>query len=277
LIAEGALAALLVAASVEVESATDCPSAAAVAARLPPGPGPADRALVRASEGRLTLALVRADGGVVVERQLEVRGSCDDLAGAVALIITLWQAQEHPALPGPPALPTTPPRTGPWSLEARTDLFASLAGAAVDPGAAFTASLWRRRWGLGFSLSGTTPRTEALGRGRTSWLRGTVGIGPAARLLPARVHVDLRLEGLLGLTFARGSGYQTDAAPVGSLLGGRLGLEASRAWGRLLLSAGAAGTYWPAQALVVDAGGVQRALPRAEARAGAGVGFRFDL
>ena len=281
--AEGVLVALLIAGAVRIESTTPCPTAAAVEARLQAlGSAPSgapDRALVRDVGGKLTLILLRADGSAVVERQIEVQGSCADLAGAVALIITVWQAQEHPALPRAPSLAPAPPppERRPFSLEARTDVFASFAGTDVSPGAALLAEVWRRRWGLAVSVSGTTPREQALGRGRAAWSRASVGLGPARRLIAGWARVDLRLEALFGLTAARGSGYQTNEAPVGSTFGGGAGLGVSHAFGNLVISAGAAGAFWLAQELAVDASGDRRAVPRAEARAGAGVGFRFDL
>jgi hypothetical protein len=278
LAAEAALLALLLAGAVQVVSTTPCPTAAAVEARLPalaPTPsGAPDRALIRGSEGKVTLTLVRADGTAVVERQIEAPGSCPDLAGAAALIIAVWQAQEHPDLPPAPTLVSHPARL---TVEAKTDLFASLAGAEVSPGATLTAVLWRRRWGLALSLSGTAQHEGALGAGRATWTRGALGLGVARRLVAGWARLDLHVEALLGLTVARGSGYQSDAAPVGSTFGGGAGMTVSHVWGRLLVSAGASGARWLAQDLAVSVSGDRRALPVTEARAGAGLGLRFDL
>jgi hypothetical protein len=277
LAAESGLLALIFAGAVQVASTTPCPSAAEVEARLPPltSAGAPDRALIGAADGKLTLTLARADGSTVVERQIEARGSCADLAGAVALIVTVWQAQEHPDLPRAPTLAAPP--SPPLTLEARTDLFASLAGAEVSPGATLAAVLWRRRWGLAFSLSGTTLREGALGGGRAAWTRGALGLGPARRLVAGWARVDLDLAALFGMTVARGSGYQTDATPVGSTFGGGAGLRVSHAWRRLVISVGATGARWMAQDLAVEASGDRRALPRSEVRAGAGLGVRWDL
>jgi hypothetical protein len=282
LAAEGVLVALLLAGAVQVESAVPCPTGAEVEARLAPlltpAPGPPDRALIGGAGGRLTLTLVRPDGSAVVERQLEARGSCADLAGVLALMVAVWHAQQHPELPLAPTLATpapSPPRL--LSLEARTQLFASLAGPTLSPGAMLSAILWRRSWGLGLSLSGTTLREQALGRGTAAWTRGALGLGPARRLLARPVSIDLRVEALAGLTLGRGSGYMRDDTPTAWTYGGGAGLEVSRAWGALVLCAGASGALWQAQELLVDVSGDRRPLPQAEARAGAGLGFRFDL
>jgi hypothetical protein len=280
LVAEGALLALLVAGAVQVTSSTPCPTAPQVEARLPPlTPRDApDRALLAASDGALTLTLVRADGSAVVERQIEAQGSCADLAGAVALIVAVWQAQEHPELPRAPTLAAAPPAAPRvLILEARTGLFASLAGAEVSPGATLSAALWRRRWGLALSLSGTTPREGALGRGRAAWTRGALGLGPARRLLAGWARLDLELQALAGLTRARGSGYQSDATPLASTFGGSAGVGVSHAWTRLVISLGATAARWLGQEMAVDPRGARRPLPPTEVRAGAGLGFRWDL
>jgi hypothetical protein len=278
LAAEAALA-LLVAGAVQVASTTPCPTAAEVSAHLPAttASGPPDRALLRAAGSTLTLTLERADGSAVVERQIEAQGSCADLAQAVALIVTVWQAQEHPDLPPAPTLLEHRAPAPSLSLEARTGVFASLAGAVVSPGATLSAILWRRRWGLALAVSGTTLREEALGRGRAAWTRGALGLGVARRLLAGWVRLDLDVGALLGLTLARGSGYQADATPLGSTFGGGAGLTVSHAWSRLVVSAGATGTRWLAQELAVDPGGARQRLPQTELRAGAGLGFRWDL
>jgi hypothetical protein len=272
------LALLLFAAAVHVESTVDCPSAAEVEARLPPLAAPAgapDRALVGSAGGKLTLTLLRADGSAVVDRQLDAQGSCAELAHALALMIAVWHAQEHAELPRPAALAPPPPRT--LSLEARTHLLASLSGGEVSPGALLSAALWRRRWGLALSVSGTTLREQPLGRGTAAWTRGALGLGPARRLVTSPVALDLSVEALLGLTLGRGSGYASNDTPTAWTVGGGASLFLSRAWGPFLLSFGTSGALWRAQDLLVDVAGDRRRLPGAEARAGAGLGLRFDL
>jgi hypothetical protein len=269
---------VVLAGAVQVESATPCPTAAAVEARLPalPAPaGPPDRALIRSADGKLTLTLARADGSAVVERQIAAQGTCADLAGAVALIVAVWQAQAHPELPTAPTIVTPPEPT--LTMEAKAHVVASLAGADVSPGAALSAVLWRRRWGVALSLSGTALREEALGRGRAAWTRGALGLGVARRLLAGWARLDLDVAALFGLTVARGSGYQTDAAPVGSTFGGSLGLTVSHTWGKLVLAAGATAAHWLAQDMTVDLSGARRPLPQTELRAAAALGFRWDL
>jgi hypothetical protein len=225
--------------------------------------------------GKLTLTLHRADGSAVVERQLDAQGSCAELAGALALMIAVWHAQEHAELPGPAALAPPPPRA--YALEARTHLLASFSGGEVAPGALLAVVLWRRRWGLALSATGTTLREQPLGRGTAAWTRGALALGPTRRLVAGPLALDLSLEALLGLTFGRGSGYASNQSPTGWTLGGGAGLLLSRAWGPFLLSLGSSGAVWRAQDLVVDGAGARRGLPRAELRASAGLGLRFDL
>jgi hypothetical protein len=281
LAAEAALVALLVAGTVSVQSETSCPSAAAVETRLPaltsPADGPPDRALIRHLGGMLTLTLVRADGSTVVERQLGALGSCEDLAGAAALVIAVWQAQEHAAIPLASRIePPRPPAARPLALEARSDVFASFAGAQVGPGATLSVSLWRQRWGLALSLSGTTPREQALGRGRAAWSRPAIGFGPVRRLWAGWARVDLQVQALAGMTIASGTGYRQDAAPTGWTPGGAAGLYVSHLWRKLVVSVGAMGALWGSQELLVSVSGDRQGLPRTELRAGAGLGFQFD-
>jgi hypothetical protein len=211
----------------------------------------------------------------VVERQLDAQGSCAELAGALALKIAVWHAQEHAELPRPAALSPPPPRV--FAIEARTQLLASFSGGDVAPGALLAAVLWRRRWGLALSATGTTLREQPLGRGTAAWTRGALALGPARRLLAGPVALDLSAEALLGLTVGRGSGYVSDQSPTGWTLGGGAGLVLSRAWGPFQVSLGSSGALWRAQDLVVDGSGARRRLPRTELRAGAGLGLRFDL
>jgi hypothetical protein len=280
--AEGLVLALLLAADVTVESTAPCPDAADVEARLPPlaappGGGP-DRALVSGAPGRLTLRLSRADGSAVVERQLDAQGTCADLAGALALMIAVWHAQQHTELPRPATLraPAPPPPRA-LSVEAGTQLYASLSGGEVSPGAMLSAVLWRQAWGLALTVSGTAPREHQLGRGVASWTRGALGLGPARRLLAAPVGLDVWVAALAGLTVGRGTGYTSNDTTTAWTLGGGAGLSLSRAFGPWLLTLGASGALWPPLELLVSVAGDRQALPRTEARAGVGLGLRFDL
>jgi hypothetical protein len=280
--AEGLVLALLLAAAVTVESTAACPTAAAVEAHLPPLATPADgapdRARVSGAPGGLTLTLSRADGSAVVERQLEAQGTCDELAGALALMIAVWHAKQHTELPRPGTLQApapAPPST--VSVEAGTQLYASLIGGEVSPGALLSAVLWRRAWGLGLAVSGTTLREQALGRGVASWTRAALGLGPAHRLLAQPVGVDVWVGALAGLTMARGSGFSSNDTATAWTPGAGAGLTFSRAFGPWLLSLGAGGALWRAQQLAVSGTDVRLALPQAEARAGAGLGLKFDL
>jgi hypothetical protein len=284
LAADGVVLALLLAAAVDVQSTVPCPSAAEVEARLPPlalqgaPAGARDRAVVSRSGGTLTLALSRADGSAVVERQLDAQGSCSELAEALALMIAVWHAQEHPDVPRPPALQRPAVRPpGAYSVEAGTQLFASLSGGDVSPGALLSARLWRRAWGVALSVSGTALREQPLGRGLAAWTRGAIGLGPARRLLAEPLRLDVWVEGLAGLTVGRGRGYAANDTPAVWTVGGGTGLSISRALGPVTLSLGASGALWPDQQLVVNVAGDRQPLPRVEARVGAGLGLRFDL
>lgn len=273
---------LLMAGAVKVEGTLTCPTAAAVeeqlAALLPPGAGEPDRAFIGGSETHPTLTLTRADGSAVVERQIDAQGSCTDLAGALALMVAVWHAQQHPTLPLAPRLPAPlmPPAQR-LRLEAHTQVFASAAGPEVSPGARLSATLWSRRWGLTLSVSGTPFRERSLGRGQAAWTRGAVALGPARRLLARAINLDLHLSGLAGLTLGRGVGYPEDRSPTVWTFGASAGLDVSRVIGRFVLLAGLDGTVWRPQELMVDVSGEIRALPWAEIRAGGGLGFVFDL
>jgi hypothetical protein len=165
------------------------------------------------------------------------------------------------------------------TLEAVPRVVASLAGSELVAGGALTAGLWGRAFGLVLSATGTALHDGALGRGRTTWTRAAVGLGPGYRLGSGSVRLDVRAELLAGLVWARGEGYDVDRSAFAASPGGGAALELSRSWGSLLFSVGLSAAAWPfAQALVLDAQSQARAtLPRFEARAGAGVGFRFGL
>src|SRR5262245_41823281 len=116
-------AALLLATSIDVQSATDCPSAAAVSARLArllPPPDPLDhtapdRVALRLAGPDLDVTLVRepAGGGEEIalgERRLPSGGrSCAELAELAAVLVASWELDPRAAvslaLAPPPAAP----------------------------------------------------------------------------------------------------------------------------------------------------------------------------
>src|SRR6185436_7776195 len=97
--------------SVIIESATTCPSAAEVEARLrvllPPAPEGAapKRATLVAEDGALHVHFGAADGTALGDRTVAVEASCADRANVVAVVIAAWEAQRRSEEVQAPLLP----------------------------------------------------------------------------------------------------------------------------------------------------------------------------
>jgi hypothetical protein len=265
-----------------VESATICPTAAEVDARLrvllpPAGQAPPKRARVAAEAGALHVHLDAADGTALGDRLVPIEASCADRASVVAVVIAAWDAQQRaeviqaPALPRPaspidvvaaaPAL--APPRL---ALEATAGPALTLTSDGLSPAAAAALSLWGRRVGARLGLSGFLPRTQDVGAGSARWSRAGLSLELGLRLRGRAGRLDAHGGVVAGLVTARGAGFDVDHTRTSLSPGLTAGVDASRAFGPLVLGLGVTGAAFAEQALVdassEAAAPVSRALPR---------------
>jgi hypothetical protein len=284
---------------VVVESATACPTAAEVDARLrvllpaPDGDAPPKHATLDDDAGTLRVHLTGPDGAVLGDRTVVVEASCADRANVVAVVIAAWDVQQRaqqvddPSLPhrAPPALPAPPtivvasaPARAPErpTLELALGPAVTLVDGGAAPTAALAAGLWGRRFGARVALFGLWPRDAELGDGRARWTRvgATFELGARARGRAGRL--DLHAGFVAGAVVAEGQGFELDHTQGGFSPGAVVGADWSYTLGRFFVGAGGALSAWTAQRLVSDATTpTTHALPRLQPSLDAHVGVVF--
>jgi hypothetical protein len=297
-----AFAAQLATSRVVVESATSCPTAADVEARLqvllPPlaeGAAP-ERATLLADDGALRVRLSAADGTALGERTVTVDASCADRANVVAVVIAAWEQQRRAEPVDAPALPHSPRRAPPPRAEAVAVVAAAptpaLAGpqleltlgpavtfvdGGVTPTGILAAALWGRRAGARLELFGLLPRADALGDARAQWSRAGAAVELGVRLRGRFGRLDAHAGLVAGVVVAQGQGFDLDHTTGGFSPGALAGLDWSALVGaRFVVGASARLSAWTAQRLVEGATTpVARALPRLQPALGLHVGVIF--
>jgi hypothetical protein len=258
---------------VEVRSATGCPSAEAVAARLHPMlpsgwlPGPTgDLASVEVLEARadgavgLRLQLLRPDGSMAGDRRLVLQGSCEERADAIATVIAAWETDFAPAAPpGPtvaePSRPTltahtSEPSAEPSAAGLELALGASV-GAAVVGGVAATAGLEAiagrptSRWQFRLAGATETARQRNLDLGEVSWKHTTIAAGLVLRSPGARWHFSVDTGPSLGWATLAGHGYAQDKTQSVFEYGLAAGLRVERELGRFAVWLEWRTNFWP--------------------------------
>jgi len=216
--------------------AADCPEAAAVEAKLRETLGLSSEVRIEervsvAREGdQLRVTARGKDDRLLGERLLPAEGSCEELAGAVAVVLAAWISDEHPEYvaaapapetpppapsePVPPPLPPsaiapvvaplpptraaeTPPPTarrkaGHFDIGAA--LGASISGDGVVPLGALGGRWMPEGMGLGGSLSASVSgsRSLDLSEGSVRYWRWPLLLGPALRLPLGAAFLDLQ-------------------------------------------------------------------------------------
>jgi hypothetical protein len=263
-----------------VQSATTCPTADEVEARLrvllPPATEgtAAKRASIAAEDGALHVHLDAPDGTPLGDRRIATDdASCTDRASVVAVIIAAWDAQRRvevqaPALPRPAppdvvVAAATPPAAPPLSVEVIAGPAMTLTSAGLSPAAHLALSAWRSRVGARLGLTGFAPRTDDVGSGSARWSRAGVSFELGLRLGGRAGRLDAHAGLMAGLLTARGIGFDVDHTQARLVPALTAGLDASRAFGRLILGLGVSGAAFNRQTLIDEtttpAG---RALPR---------------
>lgn len=217
----------LLAAAVEVEGSTSCPSAAQVSERLgsllPPRPTGAEsgRARLWSQGDEVVVQLDAADGSVVGTRRFPQTYACEDLASAIAVSLAAWASDVHPAFapqleaqPPPrlattavpvvvaarrPEQPASPPLN--FAVGVGAGVAASVASSDVaDVAGDVVVAAWLRPSGWWLSprleLDGQTQRRVSLSQGAASWRRFSLGVG-----------VERTLVGQAGYRGADGEGW----------------------------------------------------------------------
>jgi hypothetical protein len=206
----------------EVTGDSTCPTPAEVQeqlATLDSGPGGETTARSAAHHANISgvgssvhVELLSLDGQLVAERTLERAGSCGDVAEAVAVIISAWEATFNPNLATPVVEPPNRcahepvsvlcPREAAKSPPSRPTPFdAGLAAAGLHRGR--RSRVWRqagrqlvpaqRSLGLDVALSGTSTHTQSIAMPAVAaqWTRAALSAGPTYRLRRNATALDV--------------------------------------------------------------------------------------
>lgn len=208
-----------------------CPSAADVSARLGallPGEGggePPGSLVLDADAGALRVRLLTPQGSVREQRRLELRGSCAELADAVATVAVAWQSTLRsddvppPVLPAratavvaAPAVTAAAPAVAPRAPGHRTF------DDALELAVGFHTAGGSRWWAPGVSLAGQAPlgrrfswameltvdwpRTTFAAGKRWTWLQLSLIAAPSYRIVTRSLLWDVRVGLASDVTFA---------------------------------------------------------------------------
>ncbi len=238
-----------------------CPTPAEVGDRLAQLAAPTRSAATRTSEqhraylsgtdAMVHVELLGSDGRLLAERTLNRTGSCADLAEAVAVVLSTWEAEFNPnvvvAVVLPPLVPPAPPP--PPTLAAKTverspvpslrfdvglGLHASITGGEVVSGATAAASLApsRGRLGLALALSADSTHSQSLASltGAAHWTRVALAAGPQYRLGRGATMLDFHAGGVIALLRVDGVGLPSTTSDTTAQLGVSAGLRGLWAW-----------------------------------------------
>ena len=202
----------LASALVTVEGETDCPTPAAVSSALeslsPAATGTRHLARLARDDQGLHIELVDEAGHVDKTRTLEPAGSCADLAGAAAIVISAWEGELERGRP-PVVLLVQAPRPRRVTYEVGGGFAAALTGRDFAPGGIVEVRVGSRRGRFGgrFAFTGTDARELALGNGHATWTRFQLALGPQIRFRPGRFMFDLHADGVVAVLMVSGVGF----------------------------------------------------------------------
>jgi hypothetical protein len=254
------VATVLAASSVDVRSATNCPSTEAIVEQLlpllPAAAGGAEGqdvaeievgAVETGGAVELHLRLVRPDASAVGDRRLLMQGTCQDMAEAIATVIAAWETQP---LPGaiPDEMPASTARkitqrsqpastpSRPWQVIVGAGVGVALVGGTaatggVDVQFGRASSHWQLRLGVAIE----TDRQLNLSPGRVDWQHNTAELGVGWRVLDPAWLLALDAGPVAGWATLAGSGFSTNSQSHSFEYGVVAGLRAGRSFGRFAL------------------------------------------
>jgi len=285
----------------EVAGDSTCPTAAEVRDRLSTltdsggaeaaGAPPLHRVSLSSTNQAIHVEWLAADGSLLAERTLDRTGNCSDLAEAVAVVVSTWEATFNPGLAAPivhPPVSTyevpTPgvtedaePRANrPATYDIGLGLLASIAGGEAASGASLDGS-WRpfgSPMGLRLMLSGTSPRTQTVPQTdiAADWMRVALSAGPNYRLGRNAALLEVHASGVLALLHMRGTGLLKAATDTSAQLAIEAGVRGLWVWSNDAVWLGVKLLAYPGQdRLTIGNYGDAGELPHWEAQIAFGV------
>jgi hypothetical protein len=187
--------------------------------------------------------LLGSDGRLLAERTLNRTGSCADVAEAVAVVLSTWEAEFNPNIatsvvlppPAPPEVKEVKPPPAPsLRFDVGIGLYASIAGGEVVPGATVAASLSpaHGHLGLALALSASSTHSQSVGSltGAAHWSRMALAAGPQYRLGRGATMLDFHVGGVIALFHVEGVGLPSTTSDTSAQLGIGAGLRGMWAW-----------------------------------------------
>jgi hypothetical protein len=279
-----------------------CPTPAEVQAQLvalapdPEGetaakPG-AHQANISSAGSGVHVELLDLDGQLVAERTLKRTGSCSEVAEAVAVIVSAWEAKFNPnlatpvvRLPAPaPYEPVTdavveeptPKPARHSSFDAGVAAIASMAGGDTAYGLKLEGCLFPASASLGLdvALAASTTHTQSIATPASAaqWTRAALSAGPTFRVRRRAAMLDAHAGGVLAALHIQGTGLASNSSDTSAQLGLTAGLRFLWAWNH---AAGWVGTdvltYLGQDRLTIGNFGEVGRLPRIEIQIALGV------
>ena len=282
--------------SVEVRSTTNCPSTAEVTERLQPllphrsttspqGHLATLDVVETRPEGTMGihLRLLRADASAIGDRHLFLRGTCQEMAEAIAAVIAAWETEP---LSGPPARVTQAPRdetaaTSPPATAPRRAPIQLLVGLGV--GAGFVGGIAAvgnaeiqigradSRWQLRLGMMAERARRLDLSPGQVDWQHTMAQAGLLVRSLGSAWVWSLDAGPTAGWATHQGHGYAPDRQQRSFEYGVVSGARGGRCFGRWTVWAEGRASLWLRGQRVWLTGSADTAdLPRGDLSASVG-------
>jgi hypothetical protein len=279
---------------IEVTGSTTCPMPAQVQERLSglglqADGGERHKAVLAGSDKRIHIALFGADGGVLAQRDLDKVGTCNELAEAVAVVLSTWEARIRPKLATPQVWPperspkeaatvaeATAERPKSMPFDAGIGLLASVAGGELALGAMVEGSLFPLDVPLALHLAlwGTETRSLSIDEPRSTakWWRMAMSLGPSFRLRRGPAGLDIHLGAILALLHVQGDGLLKNNADTTVQLGAEAGARGLWIWNNAAVWAGVTLLVYPGhEYLAVDGYDAVGELPRLEVQLALGL------
>ncbi len=207
------------------------------------------RAYLSGADGTVHVELLGPDGRLLAERTLNRTGSCADLAEAVAVVLSTWEAEFNPNVATSVRLPPVSPCPAPAPCEVKEmkpapvphlrfdvdlGLLASIAGGEVVPGATIAGSLSpaHGQFGVAVALSASSTHSQSVGSlaGAAHWTRVALAVAPRYRLGRGATTLDLHAGGVIALLHVEGVGLPSTTSDTSAQLGVGAGLRGRWAW-----------------------------------------------
>ena len=201
------------------------------------------RAYLSSTDGMVHVELLAPDGRLLAERTLDRTGSCADVAEAVAVVLSTWEAEFNPNVATSVVLPTPapceveevkPPPAPSLRFDVGIGLLASITGGEFVPGATVAASLSpaHGQLGLALALSASSTHSQSVGSltGAAHWSRVALVAGPQYRLGRGATMLDFHAGGVVALLHIEGVGLPSTTSDTSAQLGIGAGLRGIWAW-----------------------------------------------